>query len=284
MPVKEPVRALPASPPLISLLTSAEVLPEQSTRWEGGIAYESEICGTDRTGVFPGCDVEAIVVDPGADTIEIEPMVAWAADSCSPAAARDWEARARRKLASCESSLIESELWRGTVSRAQSFTNKYLASNDAIEVAAAPVDPAPALACLEQALSSCNCGVQGMIHATPQVITYWISANLVYRDGSKLYTHLGTVVIPGSGYDGSGPALTPNGAPVAATDGSIWAYATSMVHLRLGPVATIPGSMGGAMDRTTNTVTFWAQRVYVAGWDCCHFAAPIDLALCVTSS
>lgn len=287
MPPKSPVRSLPAAPPLLSLLSSAEILREQDNRWEGGVAYEPEICGTDRTGAFAACDTSNMAAAPGSDLLEVEPIVIWAGDSCSPFgfASRDWQGRARRKLQACESNLIESELWRGEITRAQAgWTNRYLADNAATIVTGAAVSPLLALACLEQSLATCNCGAQGMIHATPQIITHWVSERLVAREGSKLFTELGTIVVPGSGYDGSGPAVVPSGPPVPAADGSIWAYATSMVHVRLGPAVTLPSETAQAMDRVSNTITYWAQRIYVAGWDCCHFASEIDLTLCETGS
>lgn len=286
MPPKTAVRALPASPPLISLFTSAEIIPESDSRWEAGIAYEAEACGGPGTGAYAACITSNVTLTPGSDNTELEPIVIWAGDSCSPYgyAARDFQGRARRKLAACESKLVEIQLWRGNLTRAHSLGNPYLAdASSAVTVTSAPATPTDALACLEQSLSDCNCGMQGMIHATPEVVTRWIALNLVTRDGNKLYTYLGTVVVPGAGYDGSGPTTPPTN-PDVAVDGSVWAYATSMVHLRLGPTVVLPGDQAQALNRTSNTLSYWAQRIVVAGFECCHFAAEINIPTCATGS
>lgn len=288
MPPKTAVQALPASPPVISLLSSAEILPvnKDSNRWEAGVTYETEACTSAGTGLYAACETANLSSSPASDIVTLEPYVVWAGDSCSllGSAVRDWKGRAQRKLIACESSIIERELWRGDVVRATSIHNPHLTdgSGTVVVTEGTAAGPLPALACLEQALGDCNCGVQGMIHATRQVVTNWVAANLVIRDGNRLRTQLGTIVVPGAGYDGSGPSDGAN--PIPAATGSIWAYATSMVHIRLSPVQVLPDDLSEATDRVTNTATYWAQRYAVFGFDCCHFAAEIDLALCETGS
>lgn len=284
MPAKAPVRALPASPPRFSLLSSAEVLNESDNRWEAGVKYEPEICGDTGTGIYAGCETSNVSADPGIEIAELEPFVIWAGDSCSPVGNRDWQGRARKKLGACESSIIETELWRGAVNRAQDWANPYLASPDAVLISGGtPLDPTNALACLEQALADCNCGSNGMIHATHQLVTLWAAASLIIVEQSRLVTHLGTVIVPGAGYDGSGPAPTHDDLPEAPV-WSIWAYATSPVHLRLGPVAVLPSDLSQSLNRVTNTAFFWAQRIVVAGFDCCHYAVEVDVAPCSSGS
>lgn len=289
MPPKEAVRALPASPPLISLLSSAEVITEPDSRWESGVSYEPEMCGNDRTGTMGVCNLtsQSKTVALGGGAVDVESFIVWAGDSCSSFgfASRDWQGRARRKLAACESRLVERELWRGELSRghAPDWPNKYLAHSDSDIVTTSQTTPLNALACLEQALAECNCGSQGMIHATPQLVTHWASQQLVRREGNKIFTTLGTVVVPGSGYDGSGPAASAGGDPVAPA-GSIWAYATGMVHIRLGPVVPMPNNLNEALNRATNTITYYAERIVEVSWDCCHMAAEIDLDSCDVGS
>lgn len=283
MPPKEPVAAVMAAPPLISLLTSAEIVPDKS-RWEGGFAYEPEACGEDNMGILDPCQAnQTKTVTLGTGYVEVEPFVIWTGDSCSSmgGGARDWKGRAQRKLDACQSNQIEEELWRGTLARERGWENKFLTRDDGIhssDVVALDASPTQALACLEQALAECNCGQQGMIHATPQIITEWIALRLVTREGNRLLTYLGTVVVPGSGYDGSGPHPT---TPVAPSSGRIWAYATGMVQIRLGPVSIVPGTESEAMNRSTNTITVRAERIAAYSWDCCFFSARIDSDLCI---
>ena len=286
MPPKQAVNAPPAVPPLLSLLSMADVIENNNPdlRWEAGFSYEPEACGgSDSTGVDDPCNVGEQTVVLGPEFVDVEPFLIYAGDSCSTigAATRDWKGRARRKLAACESNLIESELWRGTQARLAGWTNKWLAHPDADDLSpGVPVSALQALACLEQGLAECNCGSQGMIHATPQIVTLWAAQNLIIRDGRQLTTHLGTLVVPGSGYDGSGPAPTELDAPVAAANGSVWAYATDIVHVRLGSANVVPSTMDEAVDRLSNLATFRAERIVSATWDCCHLAIAIDADLC----
>ena len=287
MPPKDAVRSQPAAPPILSLLSSAEVVVE-TERWEGGFSHEPEVCGAGVTGSFDPCVVHTKEVATGTGSIDVEPFGVFAGDSCSPygLAARDFLGRARRKLASCESNLIESELWRGTLARAATpdWPNKYLAHLDSDVLTDSPTTPRRALACLEQALAECNCGSQGMIHAMPQIVTEWVAEGFLRRvtvDGrEQLHTYLDTIVVPGSGYDGSGPPGVVDGPPTSAADGSIWAYATGMVHIRLAPVVVTPSSNEEALDRVTNLITYRAERLVAATFDCCHAAVELDIDLC----
>lgn len=286
MPVKEPVRALPAGPPAISLLSSAEDLTEPSGRWEGGVSYEPEACGLDNTGALDPCNIGSVDVALGNGSISIEPFAIWGGDSCSSFGfgQRDWKGRATRKLLACESALIASELWRGTIARSSGWDNPYLTKLGSTSITTASVEPITALACLEQALGNCNCGTQGMIHATRELVTYWASLSLIRREGSRLLTTMDTVVVPDAGYDGSGPQTIADGDPVVPSTGSIWAYATSMVHFRLGPIEVVPATQSEAMDPRQNIITYRAQRIVEVGFDCCHFAAEVDLPGCQMGS
>lgn len=283
MPPKAPVSALPATPPRTSLLSSAVVVNERD-RWTAGFSYEPEACGEDATGAVDPCTVHSKALTPptSGGSVDVEPFQIWAGDSCSALshAARDFKARAQRKLAACESNLIENELWRGDIARASGWSNKYLAHQDSDVLSDAPLTPINALACLEQALAQCNCGGRGMIHAMPQIVTLWTHEGMLRREGNLILTINDTIVVPGSGYDGSGPQGAVDGDPIPATDGEIWAYATGMVHIRLDPPVVIPQTHDEALNRSTNTLAFRAERIVAATWDCCHFAVSINADLC----
>lgn len=287
MPPKAPVNAPPASPPLISLLSSAEVINE-SERWNAGFSYEPETCGTGIIGSFDPCNTGTKTVETGSGAIDVEPFGVFAGDKCSTfgMGARNWQQRAKNKLVACQSQQIESELWRGTLARAATpdWPNKYLAHLDSDVLSPIPASPLEAFACLEQYLSQCNCGSVGMIHATPQVVTYWSSLNLIepVKVGARtrLVSKLGTVVVPGSGYDGSGPPDVVDGPPADAASGSVWAYATGMVHIRMDAMVVIPSSDAEAINRSINEVTYYAERLVAVTWDCCHGAISLDLDLC----
>ena len=143
--------------------------------------------------------------------------------------------------------------------------------------AAALVD---GLACVEAGIAAYGEGSQGMVHMTAQALTHYVTNGTVVKDGTTYVTPNGNLVVPDAGYDGSGPDV--NGAPNPAST-SQWIYGTSMVSLRMGVVEILPGEFAEAVDRSDNTVTFWAQQIVAAEWDhCVHVAAEINLPPCLT--
>lgn len=263
------------TPALVSLVRSARRVQEDDSRWENGFAFDPEGCGGGGGIVDPCGDTEKVIGD-NPDVVNVTPFVVWEGDKCSSFgfSQRDYEARARRLLEACQSKYIAAELWTGDVATANGWANPYLTDPDS-DVVALGASPVEALACLEQGLAECQCG-QGMIHATPQVVTHWVNQNLVIREGGLLITQLGTIVAADGGYDGSGPQGVP------AASGSVWAYGTGMVEVRLGDVAVFPSSFAEALNRTTNTIEFRAERMAAATWDkCCLVAAEVDIDLCI---
>lgn len=290
MAPKSPVVSIPAAPPLISLLSSAQVINEPDSRWEAGIAFEPESCGLGNTGVIDPCvsGQKTLELGNGA-VVETEVFGIYAGDSCSSfgSAARDFQGRARRKLASCESRLIEQEVWSGAQAQASSWSNRYLNDGNS-DLVGEGLDPIDALACLEQNLAACLCG-RGMIHATISTVNLWYAENLLIRitenGRTQLQTAMGTIVVPGSGYDGSGPAVTPGEADgPAAVDGAVWAYATSMVAIRQSPIVVVPESQAEALNRRINTLEYRAERLVAVAWDCCQLAVSINQSACVMGS
>jgi hypothetical protein len=264
-------------------LLSSSIVVSENERWQGGFSHEPESCGTPNIGIYDPCESPTRTVDENSDGLQdVEPFIVWAGESCTSIGSlhREWKPRAERKLIACESNQIESELWRGDLSIARGWGNKRLASLDSDVLTDTATTPVRALSCLEQALAGCNCGGRGMIHAMPQIITLWSENGLVRREGNLLLTAMDTIVVPGSGYDGSGPPPSADAAPTPAADGSIWAYATGMVHIRLDTINVIPDSFDAALNRSTNKITFIAERLVSATWDCCHFAVELDVDLC----
>ena len=177
--------------------------------------------------------------------------------------AADYEGRARRALAARESKAVELEFWRGTVHPA----NPHLDNSGANPIppttlaAGAAQTLALGLALLVQALADGNGGV-GMIHARPFLVERWYGLYLLRQatDG-KLYTGNGNLVVPGSGYPGTGPA----GQAVTAT--SEWAFATDAVEVHRGPVEVFANTPAETMNRSTNQITVRAERLYGLAWN-----------------
>lgn len=284
------VVARPAVPPRVGLIASAAnptdgaSSPERTENdggtqwWKGSFGSLPEGCGS--AGVFDLCESGAFEITSGPDIVAFQPFGVWAGDECGTWGfdARDFRGRAERQLRSCEGAQIEAEFWTGALARDKvnddpdsTFSvNRYLASEDSDVITSGADTPTNVLALLEQALGDCNCGQQGMIHATRGVASLWHQGGALRREGNLLLTVNDTIVVPGAGYPGSGPY-----GPAA--DGHVWAYATGMVEVRRGPIVVTPDSFEKARNRADNDLEFYAARPAAATWDgCCLFAAEIN--------
>lgn len=195
------------------------------------------------------------------------PFPVFAYDTCSTFGfeAAEYEARARRALAARESKAVEREFWAGTLFSA----NPHLAAGGTVEtlVAGAAQGLRRSLALLSQAAADHNAG-QAMIHVRPKVAELWFGLDMIGLVGGKLVTGNGHIVVPGAGYLGSAPDGT---APTATQE---WGYVTDRVEVHRGPVAVFaPGVNGMSVDRTVNTVTLTAQRMYAPVFNGCTLSA-----------
>jgi hypothetical protein len=105
-----------------------------------------------------------------------------------------------------------------------------------------------------------------MIHASPAVAASMNGTggyNLDVVSGRLVTSVNGTPVASDGGYIGASPALH---APLTAGQG--WAFATGPVQVRRGPeIEIIAEDIAQSMDRSTNEVTFRAERPYLVTWD-----------------
>lgn len=273
-----PVPAPPARPPRFGLLQAAVVDTDSTLRWEAGFTFNPESC-TDG-GVYDPCSPGVLTPAECRENIDTMPFGVWAGVKRSTAGLdlSEARARARRSLEATQSWHIARELLLGEQALASGWPNQRLTDPDSDTITDGAVSPVDALACLEQYLGQCATGQQGMIHASRQVVTHWVKDYLVTRQGGQLVTALDTIVVADAGYDGSGPGATP----VPPADGAIWAYATGIVTVRLGPVEALPPEGDqAAYTPLSNDVAVFAQRLAGVAWDgCCHGAAQIDLDVC----
>jgi hypothetical protein len=181
---------------------------------------------------------------------------------------------------------VERELWTGAIALASGhFDSRYLASAGATDItpASGSMSPERAVAALEWALGQCGTG-EGVIHATRDVASLLPRTIMNVEPNARLYTMLGTPIIPGSGYTGDGPAAGVPAIPVpvpapgvigAAPSASTWLYATGPVTVHLGAVEYI----GEKINTADNDIMVLAGRPAAVHWDgCCHFAVQVDLA------
>lgn len=289
----EPARPSPAP---VGLIASALNPPDgDDPRWVNGISFQSLDCISG--GRFDPCANDTnLVIPENADEVDYMPFGVWAGYKCSPWDPQfEWARAVTDALLADEEYQISRELWRGDIARDAGHPNRYLTDPDSDDLGnGSPMTANEALACLEQYLGS----QQGMIHATRQLVTLWEIGGALRREGRRIYTIHDTIVVPGGGYDGSGPADGASPEPAGATQ---WAYATDLVTVRRealrdltldvpnvdgGQVTLqVPQVIGGpnaeGLDRSTNTTEAFAQRVAAATWSGCrHGAVEVSVASC----
>lgn len=271
------VDATPLAPPRVSLLTSADVVTN-GDRWAGGLTWRPENCTPPDNPYFWTCQ------DPGGAAptqpktpeapeavVTYRPYDIWVGIRCGNMAPKDgeFEQEARQSLDAFQSYLIEKELWTGAIATLGSFNNDFLMNSPTAINSNADTPYVTALGELEQALATCQPGQVSMIHAQPRTVTVWVQNGLVTPEanGRRLRTALGTIVVPGAGYPGTGTGLA------AATKDSSFAYGTGLVRVYLGPVEVFDD-----FNRSVNTHIVRAERTVAAVMDeCCLVAVRVDL-------
>ncbi|MGH3783149.1 MAG: hypothetical protein ACRDRO_21625 [Pseudonocardiaceae bacterium] len=271
-----PVAPILAAPPTTGLVVSA-VTPPEGERWESGLAWVPERCGASYQ-LVPWCTV----TDPdpfsgdGLAAVYYRPPGARFSVTCSTLGGGINSERVLRLVNASTPYLIARELWAGEMAQADPYDapygstqtmNHWLAGDNAVTVGTA----APALAAigrLEHSAGAAAHGQQIMLHIPRLVLpALW---GYVRRVGPLLLTPTDNVVVADAGYDGSGPAGEVPGA-------TVWAYATTVVQVRTSQTLIIDDP-GQTVDRSTNTHTVWAERVWAATFDpCCHFATEITV-------
>jgi hypothetical protein len=267
-----PVAGVPAAPPASGLVASA-VRPNLD-RWETGLAWSPERCGTEYR-LVPVCDEPEIGYEasrPGA--AYYQPVGAQFADECSTLGGPVDVDRVRRLVEAQTPFAIARELWTGELTQTDPYTvggeqrtNAYLASPDADVVTGSGTDPVVAFGRLEQAALEATHGQPVMLHVPVMALGRLHDA---FRNvGQQLVTHAGNVLVADAGYSGSGPAGQAPGA-------AVWAYATAPVAVLISPITLITDP--DAVDRSTNTRTVSGSRVFAAAFDSCvHLATELTL-------
>lgn len=265
-----------ARPPTTGLAASSPPAPDDGDRWTTGIAWVPERCGADYQ-LVAWCspdDLDAFA-EQRTSGAYYRPVGARFKDECSTLGGELDTERLRRTAEASTPFVVARELWTGTKSQDDSWTaqsvtysNAYLASPDADEVGSGGTSLLRGLAALEQAAMEATRGQQVMIHL-PVLLNGGL-AEYVRRVGNLLLTRQDNVVVVDAGYPGTGP----NGETVGAT---AWAYATPPVQVRTSGLQFVIAP-GQTVDRATNTVTTWAERIFAAFFDpCAHFATEITI-------
>ncbi len=252
---------LPVAPPY-RLLDMATILGFEDPHWQNGVqVYPFPPDMPDATtpcldGTFR--DKEA---GDGWPLPIFGPFTVYLPESCSSMSIRsqeEFKARAELVLAATESFPVERQLATGLYVP----TNPYIGdANVTLLNGGNAADGQASLALLEDAIG--RTGRQGMIHATPSIVSSWDATGYTLIDqGGRLMTRRGTPVVVGDGYIDTKPDGTP-----ALGDGEAYAYATGPVQVMRSEVFMIPELISEALDRETNLVTYRAERTFVVDWD-----------------
>ena len=247
---------LPVAPPHSLLNTPGVVVSPGDPHWLSGAAVYPYPPGTPHE--WDPCSTGTFRTKEEGDAFDsphFASFVSYLPITCSAISIGDPDEFARRAeiaMNAVQSFSVERQLSQGT----GIATNPFLAdaAHDLTGAGATAQTPAAALAFLEEAIGAT--GKQGMIHATPPVVSRWFDQ----EDWGSLVTANGTRVASGGGYAGA----TPSGRADAAA-GESWVYATGPVEVRLAPVAVM--DIKEVLDRTINDVTFRAERYALVTWD-----------------
>lgn len=237
-------------------------------RWESGVQFETITCEP-VTGIgMPDCPPATPVgypkvLDPNTGGVgEASPFIVYGHYNCWPSGSdlmRDAQDKATEHLLSGEQTRAEQAFWTGDLGN-----EPYLADQDETTVLAGGTGMSiiDALALLED-FAAGHYGSQGVIHMTRGLALTAAAVNLLLPTGGRLTTVLGTPVVAGGGYSGTGPTGAAPGA------GKSWAYVSPPVFGYRSEVLTSSSRPGDLFDRGTNTVVAIAERQYLLGYDPC---------------
>lgn len=128
-----------------------------------------------------------------------------------------------------------------------------------------------AISLLEGAMAECYGGVP-LIHVPRSVTAFLSRDHLATKANNVLKTDNGSIVVPGPGYPGTGPAGQ------AATDDLVWIYATGSVKMWQSAPQFIARDAAEVLLKNINSTVLILEQWFMLGWDCCHFAIQVDLS------
>lgn len=237
-------------------------------RWESGVQWETPSCDDPVGGIGAWlCPPDAVPgfpkeLDPNGQSVGLaSPFTVYGHYTCT--AVGSWDNAqdlANQALLAGEQKRVEQALWTGDLGN-----EPYLADQDETTTLAGgtAVDLVSALALLEDYISG-SYGNQGVIHMTRGLALTAATKDLVISTGAKLTTKIGTPVVAGGGYPGTGPDGSAPGANKS------WAYSSPALF---GYRSDVFDSDGPHLNRADNTLTALAERSYLLGFDPCGVGA-----------
>lgn len=285
-------------PPIVTpapygLLSAVELRPDGESFWRLGTTWQDtcpqggstiEPCYTSApavTGTSFSKSANATRTNWGATPFTIYAEV----DCSAPAFWDDKEAYVRTAFERVEQWQLERIFWTGTVDGVANAALPHLAATSAVteqglgyvttlqlaatQVTGTAISAPMALGAVESALANCLRGVQGIIHISNDIASVLAEANLLVRDGPRLRTWNGNLVVVGNGYPRSGPDGSDPGL------GYGWMFGTGPIFAYRSDIHVLLEN-NSALNRTDNTVKAIAERTYLLGYDCCLVAALVS--------
>jgi hypothetical protein len=250
--------------PRYGLIQNGEIVAEQDQHWANGIQVHGYI--PDGGYIAGVCDPDGPVeklTQQEANPLPIyAPLTAYLAETCSTRTMEPtnaaFVARATAVFDAVEGGAVEHEFWTGDAIP----DNPHLADAFAdVLNGGTATSLKNGLALLEAAIAETRRA--GVIHMSAALAAaYSFGGNVLHDERGALYTLLGTLVIPGVGYDGS----APEGA-AANTGTEEFAYATGPVEILRSEAFVMPPEIAQAIDRSQNVITYRAERYYIPFWD-----------------
>src|SRR5882757_48135 len=284
------------------LLTTVEFPNTPDVHWQNGITYQP-VCGVAVTGLGELTYDECLAVTgsggnpppPQAffNSVSVGPrgatsFVAMVEFDCSAVGNEQAQLTATKALSMAEPWQVERAFWTGVAS-GQSIVFPHLAANaqvldsdgillqdPATIVSGAgetfPLNIEQALGELEQAIANCYDGV-GVIHVPELLLPTMDAWGVIKQVGPVMKTANGNKIAVGAGYDGSSPTGAPRGP------NACWMYGTGNVFGYRSDIRVRAPQGAQSFDKATNTMKLIAERTYVLGWDCCHFAVQTNVGV-----
>lgn len=251
------------------LFSAFALRPGGADRWESGVIFETGTCdpvdaigqwqcAPDGTVGLPK-DLEPNTPAPG----EASPFTVYGHFQCSPVGYTQERAQqlADDHLRAREEARVEQALWTGDAGNVPSLEDA-----GTVTVGTGTSDVVAGLGLLENFLGD-TYGSLGVIHMTRQTATALLARQALLVSGGRLTTVLGTPVVAGAGYPGTGPAGE------AAAAGTQWMFASPALFGYRSDVFTSSSRPGDLFDRRTNDLYAVAERSYLLGFDPCGVAA-----------
>ncbi len=172
--------------------------------------------------------------------------------------------RVRTRLALHEQRSVEARFWQGFGGAFGTMDGLLFGATDLGSAGCVT----EAVEILEQALAD-NAVMGGMLHARWGMNAHLSASFLVREPGPRRFTTgLGTPIVFGQGYAGTGPA----GEAVSGDDE--YMYATGRVLLWQDPEIFVPPP-GQVLDKSTNQLSLVAERAYAVAIECGAWAVKV---------